>query len=53
MQLMLDIGLLNTDLPEFWLKDHLAGAADLRIPATPADASQNESVRPPEFYFSN
>ena len=52
MQLMLDIGTLNTDQPEFWLKDHLAGNADLRARPVPT-GEQNEPVRPPDFYFNN
>lgn len=52
MQLMLDIGTLNTDQPEFWLKDHLAGYADLRARAVPA-GGQNAPVRPPDYYFNN
>ena len=53
MQLMLDIGTLDTDLPQFWLKDHLAGNPALRAPVVPTVSNQSVPVSPPDFYFRN
>jgi len=50
LQLMLDIGALNKELPQFWLKDHLAGF----IPgARPAATEFDDKVLTPEEYFNN
>ncbi len=53
LQLMLDIGTLDADIPKFWLKDHLAGTPNLRAPAAPPTNTQDVPVSPPEFYFRN
>ena len=50
---MLDIGTLDTDIPKFWIKDHLAGTPNLRAPAAPPTNTQDVPVSPPEFYFRN
>jgi outer membrane protein TolC len=51
LQLMLDIGALDTELPQFWLKDHLAAflPAGAPVPAQPAIGEQ--VVLPPQDYF--
>ena len=53
LQLMLDIGALDTNQPKFWLADHLAGFVlqETAGPARPASADQG--VLPPEEYFKN
>jgi outer membrane protein TolC len=53
LQLMLDIGTLNTEIPKFWLKDHLAGTPNLRAPAAPPINTQDVPVSPPDVYFRN
>jgi len=53
LQLMLDIGTLDTDIPKFWLKDHLAGIANLRAPAEPPKNTPDAPVPPPEYFFRN
>jgi outer membrane protein TolC len=53
LQLMLDIGALDTTKPKFWLADHLAGFV-LQETAGPAGpASTEQGVLPPEEYFKN
>ena len=52
LQLMLDIGALNTSQPQFWLKDHLAGF----LPGAVAAVAQPEAekpVVPPDELFNN
>lgn len=53
LQLMLDIGALRTDSPQFWLKDHLAGlpVADAATLSAPAEIDQ--PVVPPDQLFEN
>lgn len=51
LQLMLDIGALNTDLPQFWLKDHLAAFLPEGTPAPTQVKSGEQAVLPPEEYF--
>lgn len=51
LQLMLDIGALNTDLPQFWLKDHLAAFLPAGTPAPTQVKSGEQAVLPPEEYF--
>ncbi len=53
LQLMLNIGALRTDSPQFWLKDHLAGLslADSAAPSTSAELDQ--PVIPPDQLFEN
>lgn len=51
LQLMLDIGALNTDLPQFWLKDHLAAFLPEGTPSPTQVKSGEQAVLPPEEYF--
>jgi outer membrane protein TolC len=54
LQLMLDIGALDTDVPKFWLKDHLLAFLPSRPAASdnpPQSKSGEEAVIPPEQYF--
>ena len=54
LQLMLDIGALHTEVPKFWLKDHLAAfmPGSAPAPAIPRPAKTGEQpVLPPEQYF--
>ena len=54
LQLMLDIGALNTDEPKFWLKNQLAAYLPPGTPAPgtqPATPSGEQPVYPPEHYF--
>ena len=55
LQLMLDIGALDTEVPKFWLKDHLAAFMPGKAPASgstsPAE-SRDQAVLPPDQYFS-
>jgi outer membrane protein TolC len=53
LQLMLDVGALNTDLPQFWLKDHLAAFLPEGTPAPTQVGSGEQAVLPPEEYFKN
>jgi outer membrane protein TolC len=50
LQLMLDIGALESERPKFWLADHLATFMPNAAPA-PAPADINAPVVPPEVYF--
>ena len=55
LQLMLDIGALDTDVPKFWLKDHLAAFLPGKTPASghpPSSESKDQAVLPPDQYFS-
>jgi outer membrane protein TolC len=52
LRLMLDIGALNADLPQFWLQNHLASF----LPASasvPILRSADDAVPPPEESFQN
>ena len=53
LQLLLDIGALDTDMPKFWLKDHLAG---IHAPAPAAGrhnrSRRGHSRRPPDQFFN-
>ncbi len=53
LQLMLDIGALDTDLPRFWLKDHLAAFLPSGTPVATQPASAEQAVLPPDQYFKN
>jgi len=53
LQLMLDIGALDTDLPKFWLKDHLAAFLPSGTPVATQPASAEQAVVPPDQYFKN
>jgi hypothetical protein len=51
LQLMLDIGALDTETQNFWLKDHLA-AVNAGKPSTGAQANApEEAVTPPATLF--
>jgi hypothetical protein len=51
LQLLLDIGALNSESQNFWLKDHLA-AVNAGKPSTGVQASvSEEAVTPPETLF--
>ena len=52
LQLMLDIGALQTDGEKFWLKDHLAGFLPANAVAEKAPAP-DQSVIPPDEFFNN
>jgi outer membrane protein TolC len=51
LQLMLDIGALRTDEPDYWLKDHLSPF--LGEPAPTAKVRPQQNVLPPENYLVN
>jgi outer membrane protein TolC len=50
LQLLLDIGALDTAVPKFWLKDSLTSYLPGPAPA-PSQPSKEEPVLPPEKYF--
>jgi hypothetical protein len=53
LQLMLNIGALRTDFPQFWLQDHLASLS-LAGPATATPSPDSEQpVIPPDQLFEN
>ena len=52
LQLMLDIGALNTSKPQFWLKDHLADYLPGQVAAT-AQPDAEKPVVPPDQLFNN
>ncbi len=52
LQLMLDIGVLNREKPQFWLQDHLAGTP-LSTAAVPRPAAAEKPVIPPDLLFNN
>jgi cytochrome c peroxidase len=52
LQLMLDIGALNTELPQFWMKDYLSALFPAGQPGTGRMPSGEEQVvNPPETFF--
>jgi outer membrane protein TolC len=54
LQLMLDIGALDTQPPKFWLKDHLATYfPETRPPLVGQPAPGDQAVLPPDQYFNN
>ena len=54
LQLMLDIGLLQTEQPKFWLKDHLASLPSPDRPPSDARVEAAEKpVVPPDQLFNN
>ena len=52
LQLMLDIGALNTSQPQFWLKDHLAGYLSGDVAAV-VQPDTEKAVVPPDELFNN
>lgn len=53
LQLLLDIGALDTARPEFWLKENLAAIQARATPIQPGLEQGEQAVRPPEHYFDN
>lgn len=51
LQIMLDIGALDTSVEKFWLKDHLANWQKAQPASRPLD--QQAVVRPPDEFFTN
>jgi outer membrane protein TolC len=51
--LMLDIGALQTESDQFWLKDHLAGFLPEAKAAEAQPATVDQAVLPPDQYFNN
>lgn len=53
LQLMLDIGTLNRDKPQFWLQDHLAGTRFRTTAVAPPPESAEKPVIAPDLLFNN
>ncbi len=53
LQLLLDIGALDTAQPRFWLKESLAAVPAGGTPVQPGLEQREQAVRPPEQYFDN
>jgi outer membrane protein TolC len=53
LQLMLDIGALRTDSPQFWLKDHLASLSLTGAAEPQATSTLDQPVIPPDQLFEN
>jgi len=53
LQLMLNIGALQTESDKFWLKDHLAGFLPGTQAAEARPAAVDQPVPPPEQFFNN
>jgi outer membrane protein TolC len=53
LQLLLDIGALDTAEPRFWLKDNLAAVRGRGTPVQPGFEEGEQAVRPPDQYFNN
>jgi outer membrane protein TolC len=53
LQLLLDIGALDTQVPQFWLKNPLAGYLTATVPLAPPSSPTEQAVLPPEQYFDN
>lgn len=51
LQLMLDIGALDTEAPKFWLKDHLAGFLPEVQAASARSVPPEAALTPPEEFF--
>ncbi|HWQ92129.1 MAG TPA: TolC family protein, partial [Clostridia bacterium] len=51
LQLMLDIGALQTEQPKFWLRDHVAGYLPPDAAPSEQTADSEQAVLPPEQYF--
>jgi outer membrane protein TolC len=51
MQLMLDIGALNTDVPQFWIKDQMAGYAEGAMAESLRDKVPDASLVTPDVFF--
>lgn len=53
LQLMLDIGAMDTSLPKFWLKDHLQAFLPDGTRLATKPATDDQSVPPPDQFFNN
>ena len=53
LELMLDIGALDSDQPRFWLKDQLAGLVPPGTVIAKRPVSSDEEVPPPNQFFEN
>lgn len=53
LQLMLDIGALDSASPRFWLKDQLAAFLPGGVPAPAPTEPAEKPVQPPEQFFNN
>ena len=54
LQLMLDIGALDSAQPQFWLQNHLAGFLPANSPAPTTQAEyEGDTVPPPDYFFDN
>lgn len=52
LQLLLDVGMIETGSAQFWLKDHLANFQSIAS-AVPPVAAEDTPVIPPETFFNN
>jgi len=52
LQLMLDIGALRSDQPEFWLKDHLAGFLPPHEAGRETSAGSDQPLIDPDAFFN-
>lgn len=53
LQLMLDIGALDTGAPRFWLQDHLASFLPEGTPVATRAVQTDRPVTPPDEFFDN
>ena len=51
LQLLLDVGVLATGKPDFWLKDHLPGSVLGAQPQREQTATAGQAVVPPDQFF--
>jgi outer membrane protein TolC len=53
LQLLLDVGVLDTDVAQFWLKDHLPGSVLGARPGGGQAVTANQPVIPPDQFFKD
>lgn len=53
LQLMLDIGALETEQPKFWLQDHLKGFLAGTTPTEAQPSEDGKALVPPDEFFRN
>ncbi len=53
LQLLLDVGVLDTTVSEFWLKDHLPGSVAGVQPPPGQAATAEQAVIPPDLFFKD
>jgi len=53
LQLLLDVGVLDTSIREFWLKDHLPGSLVAAGPERGSTETAGQAVIPPEQFFKD